>query len=338
MNDFIVAGVGGTYSAIAGAWVADTLVAGDLIAFECGGTSDGVRVAPGVPPTSDTVRFAMGKPGNGAYLSAIIDRTNLSYNLYNYTAAVNHIVVHGAEVAGADDLVFPTIAAGQVYGYTITDETQPVEKLSRTKTITYTATTGDTSATICTKLVALLNAGQSICTVTITAGGGGDDGIVFTGATAGQYFSVVPAFDMKTLVTGNLVEAANVAGTAGIVDGEYYDAATTITLATAYHTPLTVATMGRVAEGTAAQLTAYETLASTEKGNINALRMISQLWTKPTMLTAGQNYNVYVLNWTNPNSTSDISKQSNQEQTLIIAIPTGSAALLADMVNVMASL
>ena len=319
---------------IAGTWAADLLTEGSLAVFESDGTLID-DVAPVV--TTPSVYFAKGLVGNGTQMGALVNRKTLKYNKYLYTAPVAKVVSYGSPVS---NLVFPTIVAGQIYGFCIVDGTQPFEKTSRTQEYTYTAVTGDTATTILAKVAALIQGVSTIVTVVATAG----TQITFTGITAGTEFTVTPLFDMATLVTGLMIEAASTTSPSpsAILNGTYYDASTTPTLVSVYGAATVaaaVATQVVVAEGDATSLTVTETDFSTEKGNINALWMMQPLWTKPSDIVPSQTYTCYVLTWTNENQSGSVpTRDVDFEQLMILAVPSGYAAMILSLDTILAAL
>jgi len=80
---------GGT---IAGTWEADLLTAGALAVFD----KDGTLIDGAIPvPSSDEITFAIGKNGNGAYLTNHVSRKTLKYFKQVYVAPVAKIMLHG---------------------------------------------------------------------------------------------------------------------------------------------------------------------------------------------------------------------------------------------------
>jgi hypothetical protein len=322
---------------IAGSWVGDTLDDGAIACFE----SDGTLIDPAIPVVSTSeVYFGLGRTTYGLLTSTLIDRTSLVYNKYAYLAPRAKVMVHGDDGTTGNELAFPTIVAGQTYGYTITDNSQPIEKTSRMKTYSVTAVTGDTDNTILARLIAAINADTArVCNAAVI---NGDDGVSFTGITAGVDFKAVPYADMKTLVTGMLVEGNGAAGacTSAIIDGVFYNASTTVTLAVKYgHTPLLLVQSGYVGEGTATAIAATEKDYSTEQGNINAWRMINELWKVTSRVVTGQTYTCYVIEWITPNQSVNIGQlDGNAKQTLVLAVPSGDAAAILAIDTVLAAL
>lgn len=322
---------------IAGAWVGDTLDEGAIACFE----SDGTLIDPTIPVVSTSeVYFGLGRTTYGLLTSNLIDRTTLTYNKYAYLAPRAKIMLHGDDGTTGNELAFPTIVAGQVYGYTIVDNSQPIEKTSRLKTYSVTAVTGDTSTTILTKLVAAINADTArVCNASIV---NVNDGVLFTGITAGVDFKATPFADMKTLVSGMLVEGNGTAGacTSAIIDGVFYSASTTVTLATKYgHSPVLLVQSGYVGEGTSTAIAATEKDYSTTQGNINAWRMINELWKVTSRVVAGQTYTCYVIEWIASKQSLNIGQlDGNAKQTLVLAIPSGDAAAILAIDNILAAL
>jgi len=334
-----LAAAGYSTGVAAGVWQIDSLADGSLAFFENDGT-----LIDGTTPviTQDSVFVALGRTTVGAERSVLIDRGTLSYNKYAYLAPRAKIMVHGDDGTGAatlGKLVFPTIVAGQTYGYVITDNSKPVETTSRTKIYPYTAITGDTATTILTKVVALINADTTrVCNAAILST---NLGVSFTGITAGVDFKALPYMEMKTLVAGMVVEGIGAGGaaTSAIIDGVFYSATTTITLTVKYgHSPVLLVQSGYVGEGTAAEIKATELEYSPEQGNINAWRMINELWKVPSRVVTGQTYTCYVIEWIAPNTNVNIGQlDGNPKQTLVLAIPVGDAMITA-VDNILAAL
>jgi hypothetical protein len=116
---------------------------------------------------------------NGLKFSPIIEKANATCTYTAYNAPVAKVMNISVTLTG--------LAAGQVAGFTVTDNTKPAHNLSRVRPYVYTVGTADTEAVIVAALIALVNA-DTLRVVTASAG----TDIVLTGDTAGANFTVAP--------------------------------------------------------------------------------------------------------------------------------------------------
>ena len=345
-----LSGVGYATGITTGVWQIDSLADGSLAFFE----NDGTLIDGAAPVITTTELFvALGRTTVGADKSVMIDRRSVAYNKYVYTAPISKQVVFGDDgtaVAG-NELVFPTIVAGQEFGFVINDNTLPIEKTSRQHIYTHTTVSGDTAAIIMSDLISQIH-GDFQCPVDCiaTTVAHPEYGCYFVGnkgtyvgtIAAGADFAVSLYNDMNSVGHANIIEAYNAAAGAAstvIINGTQYDATTTPTLATFYgHTPVLLAQSGYKGEGTATDITAAELDYSTEQGNINAWYMINQLWTVPSRVVAGQTYTCYIIKWTAPNTQVDIgSLEKNPPQVLVLAVPSTDAVMIAAIDTILAA-
>lgn len=116
---------------------------------------------------------------NGLKFSPIITAAYADCEVTAYNAPVAKVMNIAVTLTG--------LAAGQVAGFTVTDNTKPAHQLSRVRTYAYTVGTADTEAIIVAALIVLVNA-DTLAVVTASAG----TDIVLTGDTAGNNFTVAP--------------------------------------------------------------------------------------------------------------------------------------------------
>ncbi len=312
----------------------DTLTSTALVAFNIDDPTpakSGICIQPTPFVISgNSVMFALGT-ATTPILSKPIDRASVSYNKYVYTAPVAKIMSFG-QADAADDAVenritFPTIAVGDVYGITLIDKTKPYENLSRVRQYEISAIAGDTQQKILERLRDMINADTlAPCTAALV---NTQYGILFTGKTAGSDFTMKPMWSL--IDTSFTVEGDNsltAGGTSAIIDGVLYSGAALNAKygnATVYDSkPLPVNNVG---EGTAAQIAQIETDYSGGRGNINAVYMLPELWKVPSKVVPGTTYTTYVINWIAPTKYPG-HEDTNFEQELIIAVPSGNAALI----------
>jgi hypothetical protein len=116
---------------------------------------------------------------NGLKFSPIITTAYADCEVTAYNAPVAKVMNISVTLSG--------LAAGQVAGFTVTDNTKPAHELSRVRTYSVVLTSASTEATIVAALIVLVNA-DTLAVVTASAG----TDIVLTGDTAGGNFTVAP--------------------------------------------------------------------------------------------------------------------------------------------------
>lgn len=121
---------------------------------------------------------------NGLKWSPIITKANATCVAQAYVAPQAKTMTLNNTIANID--------VGKMYGFVVTDLSKPTHILSRNRTYTYTAVSGDTEATINAALIALVNA-DSLAIVTASA----TADILLTGDTAGVAFEVSLVGDLR---------------------------------------------------------------------------------------------------------------------------------------------
>lgn len=322
----------------------DALTSTALVAFNIDDPTpakSGVCVQP-TPfvVTGNSIMFALGT-ATTPILSKPIDRASVSYNKYVYVAPVAKIMsfgqAHSNDDAVANRITFPTIAVGDVYGITLIDKTKPYENLSRVRQYEISAISTDTQQKILERLRDMINADTlAPCTAALV---NTDKGILFTGKTAGSDFTMKPMWSL--IDTSFTVEGDNsltAGGTSAIIDGVLYSGAALTAKygkASVYDSnPLPINNVG---EGTATQIAQTETDYSVSRGNINAVYMLPELWQVSSKVVAGTTYTVYVIKWVAPTKYPG-HEDTNFEQELIIAVPSGNAAIITIIDDLLAKL
>lgn len=311
-----------------GAWEMASLADGAIGFFE----KDGTLIDSLIPVvTADEVYVALGRTTWGAVKSGMIDRQSLKYTKNVYVAPSIERKVYGDDGTTGNEIAFPTIVAGQQYGFEVTNLELPVEITNRVKEYVYTTITGDTSNIICAAIAALITADpNAIVTCTVV---NGNDGFQFVGA-AGVHYAVAPMYDM--IGRGLLVEAAddNVINNVveAVIDGEYYTGAT---LTAKYHVaPVLLVTRGGEGTGTSVQILAAEEEYSAQQGNTGINK--NNNYSVPSRVVLGQTYTQYILTWTTPQTV--VQRDSNYECMLMLAIPSGDAVAIAAVDTILAAL
>ena len=180
-----------------------------------------------------------------------------------YTAPVARIVKVGNQTDGGTTYSYnlPSLSAGQVAGFIVTDTSKPVHELNRNRTYEYTLGYGDTEATITAALIAKVNADELRIVNATVAYVGATDGIILTGITAGKLFTVSPI-------------------------GIFQNADINIT------------TNGTIGHGTAAQILATEKEALSEEGKHNG--RYDELFTQASVVNMAKTYITYIVQFVVP--------------------------------------
>lgn len=130
---------------------------------------------------ADTPRYfqIVTMTANGLKFSPIIAKAYADCEVTAYNAPVAKVMNISVTLSG--------LAAGQVAGFTVTDNTKPAHQVNRVRSYSVDVTSTSTEATIVAALIALVNA-DPLKVVTASAG----TDIVLTGDTAGANFTVAP--------------------------------------------------------------------------------------------------------------------------------------------------
>lgn len=206
-------------------------------------------------------------------------------------------------------LTIGTKAVGASYGVTITDLSKETWE-RRNWDVSLSLTSASTSdAAMLAAFVAAFNAHEQaklIATASVTTG---DAGVKFVGVNAGESFAILPTgLFYSTTVTSN---------GAGVTDRAV------------------------VGEGTNAQVLALEVATSAVEGRTSTYvnDELGEIWTMPSMVEAGQNYVVYVIEWTDSRDTAYPSLNSApSHKRLNIAVPSGDSTMITAVDNVLSDL
>ena len=291
----------------------NSLAAGSLCFFE----EDGTVISGTLPnPTKDNFFVALGRTTDGTKRSQLINRPTLSWVKTGYTAPVAKVVVVGYD--GSVGTVFPALTTsdiGQEVGIIVVDLEKPT--YDNTRNMRYTVVIPNASYTIdnlCTALAAKVNAdANKIVAATIQ---NTNDGLIFTGSTAGYNFTVQP-FGV-TFKDSPVIEYKR-------VDGVYNGSATTTTA-------LTKGT------NTYAQIAAMEDDFATEDGNTARIEFPTKMFTASRLAGTSGGYVTYTLTWQNPNTNMPNAHSTQDIQTLVIAAVSTHATAIAALDAIMATL
>lgn len=324
----------------------DDLTATALVAFnidDATPANSGDVINSALPSvTGNAIMFALGT-ATTPILSKPIDRASVSYNKYLYVDPVAKIMSFGQidindDINPTNRITFPTIAVGDVYGITLIDKTKPYENLSRVRQYEVSAIASDTQQKILERLRDMINADTlAPCTAALV---NTQYGIKFTGKTAGSDFTMKPMWSL--IGTSFTVEGSNsLLSSEAIIDGVLYNGGTTVTLLTKYGIAdvnnSVAIPVNNVGEGTATQIAQTETDYSVSRGNINAVYMLPELWQEPSKVVALTTYTVYVIKWVAPTKYPG-HEDTNFEQELIIAVPSGNANIIPVIDSILALL
>lgn len=304
-------------TALAGSWELETLTNGELLCMDQAGTAVDM-LAPAI--ATDEMYFAVGRTGT-AETSPMINIATLEWNKQDYTAPVAKVMYIGDDGSSTYGLHMPTpLVTGDVASIRLVDKSKLHFDTERTIDVEYVVQDGDTTSTVAANFFAAINANTRAAALVTAAASSttvGNLGISLTGVTAGVDFT---ASCGGILGDADIVQYQNVNGT--------YTAAETTPTATV------------TGYGTAAQLTALELAYSPHEGNNNSNLFRGVLYSKTTNVVAAETYTCYTLMWRNV-SNKNLIQETNVQQTLVIAIPsgeTGAAESITAMDNILASL
>jgi hypothetical protein len=307
----------GAAGTIAGVWELDDLVDGSIAIVDNEGTliaDDAVSITKPYVELYTKIGTAVKKVGFPLYTG----KTTYSKLAYAApVAAVKYVGSDQAAAAGDYSLNLPaTIAAGDRVGVSVTDLSKPMHEIGRTKEYVYTVVSGDvltgkTSANIIARLVALINADPFRCVTASAVDDGTDnDGLKLTAKTAGKDFGV-------GLMEGVLEDADIVAYKD--VNGVYTAASTT-------------AVANNPGHGTYASILEMYKATASRDGNQQYMIYQDLLFGGDSGLSSTGTYTTYVFTTKVPN-TDEISVSNNPDLTLVIAVPSGAAGVIAALDN-----
>lgn len=329
MKDVFITVTGATYPLTGtasstkcnGVWDSDSLPAGTLGIFNQDGSiiGDATDVNANVAAadlTGDNI-LIQGITSAGARTSINIARKGFEYNKVAYVAPVKAVKFLGSNVlagTGSEkgNLNLPSsIAVGDVVGVTVIDKTKDSWEQGM-EPYDFIVTTGDlltgtTAKNIIAKLIVLINADTNrvVDAVAVNDGAGNNDGIKFTGRTAGEDFGLA-RFD-GVLKDADICEYK-------IVNDEYEaTVANTVAIVTG--------------NGTYALILKMLTNASVYGGNINSERIKDQMYTMVSNIVLAETYAVYYLSFTAPvTGTNAHQLQANPKTLIAIVVPEGETA------------
>lgn len=320
MKELLVVKTGTTYGQVNGnaptsglitpATSIDKLDDGTLAVVEVNGAFVN-GVAP--TPTDSRLYFCIGRTTYGTKKSNIIERGGIvEWKKNAYVAPVAKIMTIGAGDATETGFTLnppSTVTVGMNFGVSVIDidKVATWTYLEAVKNYNYQAKAGDiatgTSAltNVYLKLMAVINADPNrLVNVTSKTLGANIAGLVFT---AINYVNFGLGIATGELNGANVVEAVNSAKTQAIVDGVYYDANTTVTLATKSGVGagvLVVAVPFNQGTGTSAQVLELESDCTTEDGNTDR-QTAHTTWEIPSSVVSGTQYTVYTIVYKIPN-------------------------------------
>jgi hypothetical protein len=269
--------------------VYSALATGALVAF----ASDGTYLDGSTTELFKDFYFCLGTP-EGAITTPLINYKTFAYKKTVYVAPVLPIIIVGAETGGNGVLNFPaslTSYIGKSASMLIIDKRKQPNDKSREHWYTVPITSVSTNLTILTALVAAINADTNhICTAAVAAG---NAGIVLTALYGDMaYANMGGVFESTTLATSGGSFQAYVEGT-----------------------------------GTYAEISQLEQDYSPLRGNINSNVLTTVLWSPTKMAVSGITYTVYSITWTS--AQTQLDRNANFENNLLIAVASGDSALIA---------
>lgn len=307
---------GGT---IAGTWAVDLLTDGGIAIVD----NDGALVAANVNPiVAPYVQLLTTTSSGSSKKSFPLYKGKTTYSKLAYVAPVAAEKFVGSDTidgAGAYTFNLPaTLSVGDVVGFGIINRNKSEEVTGRMMPYEYTVVAGDVMTGILAnnvfnKLIAKINADPNkIVTASASlsaAGAGNVDGIKLAG-TAGIDFAIyrIPG----VLQNADIVEA-------GYVNG-LKDANSVVAVAFVK------------GSGTVAQIQAYLNATKSRDGDQSYLLNQDLLYSGGSQIVAGTTYTTYIFKTEVPND-QEISRTGSFEQTLMIAVPSGSAAIIAAIDN-----
>lgn len=304
---------------IAGSWASDLLTDGAIAIVDNGGTIVAHNVAS---ITAPYVKLITKTSSGSVKTSFPLYKGKTTYSKLAYVAPVAAVKFVGSDLVGAaGDYSFnlpSTLSVGDVVGIGIINKDKAEEVSGRMMPYEYTVVAGDVMTGILTnnvfkKLIAKINADPNkIVTAAAHLSGDGTgnvDGIKFTG-TAGTDFGIyrIPG----VLQNADIVEYL-------LVNGET-------------DTDSDEAVAFVRGSGTVAQIQAYLDATKSRDGNQNYLLNQDLLYSGGSQIVAGTTYTTYTFKTEVPND-QEISRTSAFEQTLMIAVPSGSSAVIAAIDN-----
>lgn len=326
-----------------------SLITGGMLAFD----ATGAVIDKTNPVISgDYIHFAQGRAVNGSKISQPIERANVEVTKTAYSAPVAKIMSVGYDGtnSGTGDLdanyFTSLLAEGDELGVIVIDMEKDQYDIKREKIYSITATTVEASLanpgeTVLARIVALINGdtewnvdsdGNALVTAAIIST---DKGLKFTGR-AGKQFRVVGFGIIETAV---VCESAIAAGSGGWINGTYYDASTTPTLASKLVTGATFNTTNvyplSIGVGTSDQVLALEKECATKDGNTDRFSL-KQPWSVPSSVVDGETYVTYAITWKHIRNAGSVQSQL-AGNILYLAIPDGDD-MVTYMDNIIAAL
>lgn len=294
--------------------------------------------------STDKVQFCIGRAsGNGTKLSTPIDRLTLSYEKTAYRAPVAQKGALGKTdtVASGLSLNLPSsLTEDTVAGIVIEDKTKPYYDNTRRERIEYVVKSGDTAADVVLGLVANINNQSNIVTAAAVSDGAGSyDGILLTGVTAGNGFTFAPngILEDADVVYGARTEAGLNNGTAAEINGTYYSASTSTTLASVAGTATLSSRANDIGSGTYSQVKELYDMCTAEDGNTDVYRPIG-VWTLPSPLETSATYTIYTLRWVNERENTHHNASEPMNITAYICVPSTNTNIITAMDTILAGI
>lgn len=306
---------GGT---IAGSWAADLLTDGGIAIVD----NDGALIAHNAASITAPYVHILTKTGTTSKTSFPLVKGLTKYSKLAYAAPAAPIKFIGSDVnESAGDYSFnlpATLTVGSVVGFGIINKSLPQEDTRRHKEYSYTVVSGDVmtgsgSNNIFTKLIAIVNAdpnGIVTAAAHLHDVAGNIDGIKLTSNTAGVDFGIYRISGV--LQDADIVEYE-------LVNGSYDASATN---GTAYSAGV----------GTVAHIQELLKATASRDGNNQYMMFSDLLYSGGSQIVAGTTYTTYVFT-TEVVNTDSISQSNKPPMELVIAVPSGSAAVIAAIDN-----
>lgn len=301
-----------------GLWDSNLLAAGGLGFYNqdgsiIGATTDVNADIASTDVTGDYV-VVQGITTDGVKTSIKIDRSGFDYNYKVYNAPVAAVKFLGSNIltsatAEKGNLNLPSsLSVGDVVGVTLVDKTKESWE-NNAKTYDFIVTSGDlltgvTAKNIIAKLVVEINNDSlKVATALAVTDGTNNDGIKFTGTTAGSDFTIA------------------------IVDGVLKDAdiCEYNIVNNTYTASVTNAIAIEKGSGTYAQILDLEETSSLRSGNINSMVDKARMYSAASNIVLAETYDMYYMTF-RPAIDDSFHTEPNVIITIGIAVPNGETA------------
>lgn len=285
-----------------------SLTAGAIAAFDPAITG-GVDMidSAGSNIVGNEIFFAVGNAETDTFISPLINKASLTYYKQAYVAPVAKVMTYGDDANTAISFGTMTALNGKTLSIIFVDLDKPIENTTKYIRYDHVVTLAESNGTddsLCTAMVAEMNADPRINYLVTAAVEDSDAGFRFTAKTVGsttqtRNFHIIPAGDFVTLGLGGAV-----------------------TVVTAHVTGF----------GCPWQVAKDYQAAMVEHGyNPHHSGLQEGLWSLTSVVGASSTYTGWALTWKAHKSErrQQIDTEGNFAQELMIYVPSGDAALIA---------